>query len=138
LVRRLHRRALLLVVIVALLGALLPTAAFASSATTTRLGAPEYSTGRYNRNNRSYQRNYNNRNNNYHNNQQYNKNYDNDRDYNSGKHANRCATTYRVGKGDTLSGIAKRFHTSVNALARANGIKNPNRIFKGQVLCIPY
>ena len=39
--------------------------------------------------------------------------------------------------GETLSGIAVRFGVSVGALARANGIVNPNRIFAGQRLVIP-
>jgi nucleoid-associated protein YgaU len=48
-----------------------------------------------------------------------------------------CTTTYRVKKGDSLSQIAAHFGVSVNQLAKANGIKNPNRIYAGQVLCIP-
>ena len=46
-------------------------------------------------------------------------------------------TTYTVQKGDTLSGIAKRYGTTVAALAAANGIKDPNKIYVGQVLTIP-
>ncbi|MFD9242742.1 LysM peptidoglycan-binding domain-containing protein [Streptomyces sp. NPDC059556] len=45
--------------------------------------------------------------------------------------------TYRVQPGDTLSGIATKYRTTVNALVRANGIKNPNVIFAGSVLRIP-
>lgn len=41
---------------------------------------------------------------------------------------------YVVARGDTLSKIAARFGTTVAALARANGIKNPNLIRVGQVL----
>lgn len=44
---------------------------------------------------------------------------------------------YTVKKGDTLSTIAARFGTSVSALVSANGIKNANVIFVGQVLTIP-
>lgn len=44
------------------------------------------------------------------------------------------ASTYTVKSGDTLSGIAARFGTTVGRLARDNGIKNPNLIFPGQVL----
>jgi putative chitinase len=45
-------------------------------------------------------------------------------------------STYRVRPGDTLSGIASRFGTSVSALAALNGISNPNLIQAGQVLRI--
>jgi len=44
---------------------------------------------------------------------------------------------YIVRPGDTLSGIAWRFGTTVWAIARANGIWNPNLIRVGQWLCIP-
>ena len=44
---------------------------------------------------------------------------------------------YRVVAGDTLSGIAERFATTVGSLASANHINNPNMIFAGQVLSIP-
>lgn len=44
---------------------------------------------------------------------------------------------YTVKKGDSLSKIAARFGTSVNALVSANGIKDPNLINVGQVLTIP-
>ena len=47
-----------------------------------------------------------------------------------------CAQTYTVVKNDTLSEIAARFGTTVNALAQLNGISNPDRIYEGQVLCI--
>ncbi len=45
--------------------------------------------------------------------------------------------TYVVQRGDTLSAIARRFRTTVADLARANHIRNPNRIFRGQVLIVP-
>ena len=45
--------------------------------------------------------------------------------------------TYTVQRGDTLSGIAIRFGTTVAALATANGLANPNAIQVGQVLTIP-
>jgi lipoprotein YgeR len=41
---------------------------------------------------------------------------------------------YRVERGDTLSRIAERNHTSVAALARWNNLTNPNDIDAGQVL----
>src|SRR5574343_22116 len=43
-------------------------------------------------------------------------------------------TTYVVKAGDTLSGIAARFNTSVSELAQINQIANINRINPGQVL----
>lgn len=45
--------------------------------------------------------------------------------------------TYIVRSGDNLSAIAGRVGSSVNAIANANGIANPNLIFPGQVLRIP-
>lgn len=44
------------------------------------------------------------------------------------------AATYTVKAGDTLSGIAAKHRTTVAALAKANAITNPNRIFPGQTL----
>lgn len=44
--------------------------------------------------------------------------------------------TYKVQAGDTLSGIAARFKTTVGALQGANGIKNANKIRAGQTLKI--
>ena len=41
---------------------------------------------------------------------------------------------YTVKKGDTLSSIAKAYHTTVNRLVKLNGIKNPNVITVGQKL----
>ena len=48
-----------------------------------------------------------------------------------------CSTYYTVQRGDTLSGIARWYGVSVHALAQANHISNPNRIYAGQTLCIP-
>lgn len=45
--------------------------------------------------------------------------------------------TYRIQRGDTLSGLAGRWGTSVSAIARLNGISNPNLIIAGQTLRIP-
>ena len=46
-------------------------------------------------------------------------------------------TSYTIRSGDSLSSIASRYQTSVSALARANGIANPNVIFAGRTLQIP-
>lgn len=46
-------------------------------------------------------------------------------------------TTYVVQPGDTLARIARSFNVSWQAIAEANGLVNPNRIFVGQVLKIP-
>jgi LysM repeat protein len=48
-----------------------------------------------------------------------------------------CRKWIRVKRGQTLSGIAAAWGTSVRALVNANHIKNPNRIYTGQSLCIP-
>lgn len=45
-------------------------------------------------------------------------------------------TTYTVKAGDTLSGIASKYGTTYQELARINNIKNPNLIYAGQVLKI--
>jgi nucleoid-associated protein YgaU len=45
--------------------------------------------------------------------------------------------TYTVRPGDTLSGIAAKFGTTVEAIARLNGITNTRIIRSGQVLKIP-
>ncbi|MDL1899993.1 LysM peptidoglycan-binding domain-containing protein [Anaerolineae bacterium CFX9] len=47
------------------------------------------------------------------------------------------ATTYVVQRGDTLLRIAVRYNTTVQAIAAANNIYNPNHIYAGQVLVIP-
>ena len=44
--------------------------------------------------------------------------------------------TYTVKKGDTLSAIAKKYGTTYQELAKANGISNPNLIYAGQTLNI--
>lgn len=44
---------------------------------------------------------------------------------------------YVVSPGDTLTSIAARYGISASALAQANGISNPNRIYVGQKLVIP-
>ena len=45
--------------------------------------------------------------------------------------------THRVTYGETLSGIAARYRSSVAAIAAANGIGNPSYIRVGQLLTIP-
>lgn len=45
--------------------------------------------------------------------------------------------TYTVKAGDTMYDLAKRFGTTVTAIAQANGIKNPAVIRIGQSLTIP-
>jgi LysM repeat protein len=45
--------------------------------------------------------------------------------------------TYEVQPGDTLSEIAQRFDTTVEALAEANDIEDPDVIFPGDILKIP-
>lgn len=42
--------------------------------------------------------------------------------------------SYTVQSGDTLSGIAERFGTSVQDLVNKNGISNPDMIYVGQVI----
>ena len=44
--------------------------------------------------------------------------------------------TYTVKAGDTLSGIASKYGTTYQELARKNGISNPNLIYPGQVIKI--
>ncbi len=45
--------------------------------------------------------------------------------------------TYTVQSGDTLSAIAKRYGTTVDAICQANGIEDPNLIKAGEELTIP-
>ena len=47
------------------------------------------------------------------------------------------ARYYTVRAGDTLWGISQRFGSSINAIAAANGIKNPDLIYAGEVFLIP-
>jgi LysM repeat protein len=49
-----------------------------------------------------------------------------------------CPHVYIVRKGDTLSKLARHYKTTVHALARANGIRDPNKIYVGQRLCVPH
>ncbi len=52
-------------------------------------------------------------------------------------HHDHHAITYKVQPGDTLASIAWHFGTSVDAIASANGIQNPNYIYWGMILNIP-
>lgn len=114
----LRRRSLILVVVVALAAAMLPTAAFASGYGHQGRGwdpGPRQPRG-YHRPAQEQQKHY------------------------QPKHHNyryQCDATYRVKRGDSLSEIAKHYRVSVHELAKANNIRNPNRIYAGQVLCIP-
>jgi LysM repeat protein len=47
------------------------------------------------------------------------------------------AGLYTVAAGDTLTGIAERFGTTVDELIAANGLTDPNAIQPGQTLIIP-
>ena len=44
------------------------------------------------------------------------------------------AKTYTVKAGDTLSAIAKKYNTTVDALVKKNNVKDKNLIYAGQVL----
>ena len=44
---------------------------------------------------------------------------------------------YVVKKGDTLSAIASKYNTNYKSLAEYNNIKNPNKIYPGQIIKIP-
>jgi len=44
---------------------------------------------------------------------------------------------HNISRGDTLSALARKYNTSVSALAQANNIKNPNMIIAGEQLHIP-
>ena len=46
------------------------------------------------------------------------------------------SVTYTIKSGDTLSGIAKKFGTTVSKLAKLNNIKNVNLIYAGQTIKI--
>lgn len=49
----------------------------------------------------------------------------------------RSMSSYTIRSGDTLGSIAARYHTSVGAIAQANGIANPNVIYAGRTITVP-
>ena len=120
----LRRRSLILMVVVALSAAMLPTAAFASGY--GHQGRAWDPGPRQERPHNRYER------------KDDHSRYDHGKQEQHNKHQQRCeSTTYRVKRGDSLSAIAHKYGVSVHQLANANGIKNPNRIYAGQVICIP-
>ncbi len=44
---------------------------------------------------------------------------------------------YRIQRGDTLTALAKKFNTTVEKLAQANNIADPDRIYAGASLKVP-
>lgn len=54
----------------------------------------------------------------------------------SGGSSGKKVIVYTVRPGDTLSGIAQKYNTTVSAIVRENNIKNPDLIFSGQKLRI--
>ena len=55
---------------------------------------------------------------------------------NSGSNNSSASGYYTVQSGDTLSGIANQFATTVQNIAQLNDISNPNRIYVGQRLLV--
>jgi D-alanyl-D-alanine carboxypeptidase/D-alanyl-D-alanine-endopeptidase (penicillin-binding protein 4) len=51
--------------------------------------------------------------------------------------ATRSAEVYRIRRGDTLEGIAKRHRTTVSALQRANPGIDPRRLIPGRTITLP-
>ena len=51
--------------------------------------------------------------------------------------ATTCQAQYLVQPGDTLAKIGQRYNMNWSAIAQANNMTNPNRIYVGQYLCIP-
>lgn len=48
-----------------------------------------------------------------------------------------CRAQHTVQRGETLFSIGLKYNLTWDRLAAANGLANPNKIFAGQVLCIP-
>lgn len=51
--------------------------------------------------------------------------------------AQAATQTYTIVRGDTLSGLAQRFDTTVAELVALNGIANPNLIYAGETIRVP-
>jgi spore germination protein YaaH len=51
--------------------------------------------------------------------------------------ARACRAVYTVRRGDTLQSIARQYCTTVQAIMNRNRIRNRNRIYAGQRLCVP-
>lgn len=56
----------------------------------------------------------------------------------AGATADRSCGWRTVVAGDTLTHIARQYHTTISVLVKANAIHNANLIFVGQHLCIPH
>lgn len=48
--------------------------------------------------------------------------------------ARRAMVYHRIRNGENLGSIARKYHTTVNAICRLNGIKNPNAISAGRTI----
>jgi LysM repeat protein len=55
---------------------------------------------------------------------------------NAGGHGEGCVQWHTVRCGETLTGLAWRYGTSVDYLMSINGIHNPNKIYAGTNLCV--
>lgn len=51
--------------------------------------------------------------------------------------ATTCQAQYLVQPGDTLAKVGQRYNIKWSAIAQANSLTNPDRIYAGQTLCIP-
>ena len=56
---------------------------------------------------------------------------------NGGTYIGPCFS-YIVKWGDCLSLLAQKYHTTVKILCEINNIENPDRLYQGQKLLIPY
>lgn len=123
---RLRRIALVIIGVAALVAVLSPTATFAASK--ADVGSAEFVTVGYGKDyGKGYGKDYS---------KDYGKSYGHQYYHRPSQPS--CPHVYIVQKGDTLSKLARHYNTSVHALAKANGIRNPNKIFVGQRLCVPH